>query len=73
MTLNKKKIKERIIVLFALGLILFAWGLIKFLSPGIGYSNRIHQFYINNGTLQVLLGIGFILGSYIQFRSLRKK
>ena len=69
---NRKinQIINRTILLMVVGFVLLTWGFLKyfFTSPTIGYSNRIHEFVIENGTIQIILGIGVIIGGILTYR-----
>ncbi len=68
-TQNGNKKKWKILLMFLLiivGIILLVSGIIMMSSPKIDLSIIYKQVLVKDGSLNIILGLGFIIGGFIQ-------
>lgn len=60
------------LLIFVIGVILILLGIWRSQNSGVSYSELYFQYYINNGAPILIVGIGFIVGAFLQLRNLSK-
>ena len=72
--IHNKRIRLSII-LFITGSIFFVFGIDRLLfgEPSVFMDNYRYQIIVSNGTIQLIMGIGFMIGGVIHFRKRNEK
>jgi uncharacterized membrane protein YjgN (DUF898 family) len=71
--LKNKKIVLKSLIIFLIGIILLLARIWRNQNSGVSYNELYFQYYVNNGGPVILLGIGFVIGAFLQIRNLGKE
>jgi hypothetical protein len=68
--IHNKRIRLSIVLLIS-GSLFLVWGIdiMFFDEPSVFFDNYRYQIIVSNGTLQLIIGIGFLIGGIIHFRT----